>query len=94
MDARDRTRTRGQGAGTKPVEKDDSRESPRARSGPFAHEDLRPVQEQEVLKNRKREPSEDFARPGDIETERSDHGVPFPDRRRSDGESGRPVQLG
>lgn len=97
MDPRDRTREPGQRAGTKPVEEDDPREKLRdrsGRSGPFPREDLPPVEKQEGVKNRELEPSEDFARRGDIETERPDHEGPFPDRGRSDEESGRPVQLG
>jgi len=97
MDPRDRAREPGPRAGTKPVEEDDPREKLRdrsGRSGPFPREDLPPVETQEVVKNRELEPSEDFARREDIETKRPDHERPFPDRGRSDEESGRPVQLG
>jgi hypothetical protein len=97
MEPRDRAREPGQRDGTKPVEEDDLHEKLRDRSGgsgPFLREDLPPVETPEVVKNRELEPSEDFARRGDIETERPDHEGPFPDRGRSDEESGRPVQLG
>jgi hypothetical protein len=97
MDPRNRAREPGQGAGANAVEEDDPREKLRdrsGRSGPFRREDLPPVEKQDVVQNRELEPSEDFARRGDIGTERADHEGPFPDRGRSDAESGRPVQLG
>jgi hypothetical protein len=47
---------------------------------------------QDVVQDRELEPSEDFARRGDIETDRPDHEGPF-DRGRGDEKSGRPVQL-
>ena len=96
MDSRDRPREPGQRAGTKPG---GGGRSPREAPGP-----LRPVgpvsarglaasRKQDVVQNRELEPSEDFARRGDIETERPDHEGPF-DRGRSDEKSGRPAQLG
>ena len=97
MDPRDRAREPGPRASTKPVEKDHPREKLRDRSGrpgPFPREGLPPVETQEVVKHRELEPSEDFARRGDIEPDRPDHEGPFPDRGRSDEESGRPIQLG
>jgi hypothetical protein len=99
MAPRDNAREPGSRAGTKPVEKDHPRKKLRQRSGrsrPFPRKDLSPIetQEVEVVKHHELEPSEDFARRGDIETERPDHEGPFPDRGRSDEESGRPVQLG
>jgi hypothetical protein len=97
MDPRDRAREPGPGTSTKPVEKDHPREKLRdrsGRSGPSPREGLPPVETQEVVKHRELEPSEDFARRGNIETEHPDHEGPFPGRGRSDEESGRPVQLG
>jgi hypothetical protein len=95
MDSRDRPREPGQRAGTKTG---GGGRSPREAPG-----SLRPVglvsarglaagRKQDVVQNRELEPSEDFARRGDIETERPDHEGPF-DRGRSDEKSGRPVQL-
>jgi hypothetical protein len=97
MDPRDEARKPGQGAGAKPVEEADPRETLRdrsGRSGPFRREDLPPVEKQDGVKNPELEPPRDFARRGDIETERPHHEGLFPDRGRSDEESGRPVQLG
>lgn len=82
--------------GTTPVAGDDPREKFRdhsGQSGPFSREELPPVEQHEVVKNRELEPSEDFARRGHVETERPDPEEPSPDRGRSDEESGRPVQL-
>jgi hypothetical protein len=96
MEPRDRAREPGQPVGTKPVGEEDPHEKLRDRSGgsgPFLREDLSPVEAPDVVKNRELEPSEDFARRGDIETERPDHEGPF-DRGRSDEKSGRPAQLG
>jgi hypothetical protein len=97
MESRDRTREPGPRAGTKPVKEDDPLEKLRdrsGRSGAFPREDLPLVEQQEVVKDREVEPSDDFSRRGDVETERPDQEGPFPDRGRSDEESGRPVQLG
>jgi len=91
MNSRDKPRESGQRDDTKPGGGGRSpRESPGALrpAGPAAGRQL------DVVQNRELEPSEDFARRGDIETERPDHEVPFPDRGRSDEESGRPIQLG
>ena len=96
MERRD-SRELGPRAGSKPVEGDDPREKLGDRSGqsgPFPRADRPRVDQKEVVKNRDLEPSEDFARRGNIETERPDQEGPLPDHGGGDEESGRPVLLG
>ena len=89
MDARERPREPGQRAGTKTG---GGGRSPREAPGPVSARGLAVGRKPDVVQNRELEPSEDFARRRDIETERPDHEGPF-DRGRSDETSGRPVQL-
>ena len=93
MGPRGGTEEPGRPAGTKRVEGKESRKKLRDRPGAFPLEALPPVEQQEVVNTRELEPSEDFARRGDIETERHDDEGSFPGRGRGDEESGRPVQL-